>query len=70
MSPVEVMCFFFISLAVIKAVRDCIEYWNHEEADYIPVRTARVSRVPSARRGARITAIGREYEHAKRGRSA
>ncbi len=70
MSPVEVMCFFFISLAIIKAVRDCIEFWNREEADYIPVRTARVSRVPVSRRGARVTAIGREYEHARRGRSA
>jgi len=70
MSPIEVMCFFFITLAIIKAVKECFEYWEREEADYVPVRPARISRVPGTGHKARVTAIGREYEHAKRGRSA
>ena len=46
MSPMEVLLFFFISLAVAKAVKDSFEYWGKSESDRTPVRRARVTRIP------------------------
>ncbi|MCR5060158.1 MAG: hypothetical protein K6A80_03885 [Saccharofermentans sp.] len=46
MSPMEVMLFFFISLAIAKAVKDSFEYWGRTESDRTPVRRARVTKIP------------------------
>ena len=62
------MCFFFLALAVVKAVKDSFEYWSNEGSDYMPAKPARVTRVPAAR--ARVSAIGRDYKQTIRRRSA
>ena len=66
MSPVEIMCFFFILIVVAKVIKDSVEYWSEPREEYVPKRAARVSRIPSS--PTRVTAIGRNTEHARRGR--
>ncbi|SCW55659.1 hypothetical protein SAMN02910456_01832 [Ruminococcaceae bacterium YRB3002] len=68
MSPIEIMCFFFISLVVVKAIRDSVEYWKEPEEEYVPRKTARVSRIPSG--PAKVTAVGRSTHTARRGKAA
>ena len=68
MSPMEVMLFFFISLAIAKAVKDSFAYWGKAESDHTPVRRARVSQIP-VRRQPEQTA-GRDNIYARRGQSA
>ena len=66
MSPMELLLFFFLALAVVKAVQDSFEYWNRSEEDHIPVRAVRSS-IP-ANRKATVSAIryNRSYQRARR----
>jgi len=67
MSPVEVMCFFFLTLAVIKAVKDSFEYWGRGAQEDIPHRGANVSSARAATaRKARVSAISREHVQTRR----
>ncbi len=49
MSPAEVLCFFFISLVIFKAVKDSFEYWNSSEDNYVPGKPARVTAIKDRR---------------------
>ena len=68
MSPMELLCFFFLSLAVAKAIKDTFEYWRTEEEEYVPIRTIRAARVPRPR--AQVTAIRKPPIQARMRRTA
>ncbi|MBP5261374.1 MAG: hypothetical protein J6Z43_04505 [Clostridiales bacterium] len=55
MSPMEIMMFFFLSLAVVKAIKDSFEYWNRSEEYRAPVRPAKA--VYTQKRRANITSL-------------
>ncbi len=49
MSPAEVLCFFFISIVIFKAVKDSFAYWNCDRDDYVPSKPARVTAIRDRR---------------------
>ena len=68
MSPMEVMLFFFISLAIAKAVKDSFAYWGKSEYDRRPTRRARVTSIPVKRQPGQ--AVSRNDIQMRRGQSA
>jgi len=68
MSPMEIMMFFFLSLAVVKAIKDSFEYWNRSEEYRAPVRPAKA--VYTQKRRANITSLENRYADKSVRRSA
>ena len=67
MSPIEVMCFSFLTLAVAKAVKDTFEYWGRTAQEDVPHRGAKITRATVRPvKKARVSAIGREYVQTRR----